>query len=814
MTSLTLRKLKNTTFYELYKKLLFSSEVTKHEIYALFKIAVILINVDNEVLQLLGYRIIVLYCNQYNDYIPLYDVSINKGLIPISKFIEGLPSFNDISEDKFFRVFNSSFLENYKSGEIYLTEQQKKLGFDFIECKSNSIVVVAPTSYGKSELFSSFCRSVLDSNICLIVPTKALLAQSKRRLLKKLNVDDKRKVITHPDMYQDNSEKFIGVLTQERLLRLLQKNKHLSFDYVFVDEAHNLLEKEQRATLLLQTIILLEKRSKNTAFKFLTPFVVDTSNLKPRYIGSNILPYKINEKIKTEKYFLVDFRDKKNEDCISLQFYDHFFNKYEKIYGKEFLNETELLEKEGGEKNIIYFNSPPKIEEFSLSFASNRPKSDDESINKICKEIAGFIHGDFKLIECLKKGIVYHHGSVPDIVKLYIEDVFSSNDKIKYIVTSSTLLEGVNIPAERLFVFQPEKGRGNLSPSQFKNLVGRVCRFSEIFNRDLGSLSRLEPNIYIVGSRYCSSRSNLKDFLRNCTKVDKDIFDKPENVLLEKVEITDSNVDEKLQADSVLENLEKGITGLTASYAETTIGRMCFVNSISEIDVLRHEIEMSTLIEDIEKKSIKNTRTLMYCIANVFVPFLRVSEWKLKRLEKISTQNFYSMFIGWRTRNASYGEMISSFLGYWAKVANPIVYVGKWGDITSGDLGSFRKHYVHIKSKTIKEQVNLAIVRIKEEQDFVDTFIIKFVEVLNELELVEDELYLNIKYGTNNRKKITLINNGINNHLATVLLEKYPEYMSIDVDSNTVEIDRVIVDRMKENGENDILIFETGFHIR
>ena len=35
----------------------------------------------------------------------------------------------------------------------------------------------------------------------------------------------------------------MAVMTQERLLRLLQKVKNVSFDYVIIDEAHSLLSK-------------------------------------------------------------------------------------------------------------------------------------------------------------------------------------------------------------------------------------------------------------------------------------------------------------------------------------------------------------------------------------------------------------------------------------------------------------------------------------------------------------------------------------------------------------------------------------------
>ncbi|MTB65395.1 hypothetical protein GKR48_00830 [Providencia sp. wls1943] len=87
-----------------------------------------------------------------------------------------------------------------------------------------------------------------------------------------------------------------------------------------------------------------------------------------------------------------------------------------------------------------------------------------------------------QIIKCLRKGIVYHHGSMTDNVRLYIETVFKNSKKIKFLITTSTLLEGVNLPVERLFVLENKKGQSLLSHSQFNNLVGGINRFGDIFS--------------------------------------------------------------------------------------------------------------------------------------------------------------------------------------------------------------------------------------------------------------------------------------------------------------------------------------------
>ena len=56
-----------------------------------------------------------------------------------------------------------------------------------------------------------------------------------------------------------------------------------------------------------------------------------------------------------------------------------------------------------------------------------------------------------------------------------------------------------------------------------------------------------------------------------------------------------------------------------------------------------------------------------------------------------------------------------------------MVYVGKWGDVKRP--GSNVARYTKFVGKNRTQVVNLAIVRIKEEQDFIDNTLIKMTSV-------------------------------------------------------------------------------------
>lgn len=168
--SLTLRKIRNTSFPTLYKRFLADEKLSNNETERLLSIAIIMLNSDNIDVQRLGYRIIVIYSNRTQDYAPLYEVSINQGLYPITKFID--QKMMDDDRRSFFTEFNLAFLEIFKSNNIYYSEQQYLLNEFFSLRKDETVSVVAPTSYGKSELIIKALIENSNKNICIITPTK------------------------------------------------------------------------------------------------------------------------------------------------------------------------------------------------------------------------------------------------------------------------------------------------------------------------------------------------------------------------------------------------------------------------------------------------------------------------------------------------------------------------------------------------------------------------------------------------------------------------------------------------------------------
>lgn len=770
-------------------------------------IAICFTNADDTNVQGLGYRIVVEYCNQRRDYIPLYEIAVNKGLYPVSKFIE--KHYIDDSKRNFFTEWNDAFVEQYVSGEICRSEQQNSLVHFFESKKEDTVSVIAPTSYGKSELILSAVKEYAGRKICVLTSTKALLVQTKKRI-QQISKGIFSKVVVHPEMYNPNDTSCLAVLTQERLLRIFKKDPSLSFDCIIVDEAHEILEENSRSRTLANVIIIAQKRNPDVAFKFLTPFLTDSKNLKARYTTYDIEGFKVTEYIKTEKYYLYDLRNH-----TGLKLYDQFLNRYLPLSENRNLGfEEDVVKAYSAGKNIIYLNKPTDIEKFALALADVLPEMDSEMIQTACDNISNYLQPQYNLLACLRKGIIYHHGSVPDAIRIYIEDLYKKDDSVKYVITSSTLLSGVNLPAERMFILDNKRGRSNLSHDSFKNLVGRVCRFSEIFNDETGNLQRLEPQIYLVFGKYFAQNANCESFLRNVAKVEQNYKDAVDNVLLSEAKITTMNEEELRHASEFIENYENGVVeDYQERYTSTVSGKACIMNGITELDIFAHEAAIQQQVNGYQSENLKisDSNTLLETIYELFIQYLPDNGTEsLKRLENQEARNFYSMMFEWRVENKSYAEMINLFVGYWQQLykkdKNVIVYVGKWGDVKRS--GSNVARYTKIFGKDRTQLINLAIVRIKEEQDFIDNTLIKYVEVLYDLELIEDNFYARIKYGTDDERAICLIKNGLSLSSAVLLIKKYNSYLQINVSSSTVVFDDALISEMKKENENQILIYE------
>ncbi|MCD8523077.1 MAG: DEAD/DEAH box helicase [Saccharospirillaceae bacterium] len=791
MKELTYNRLTHTSFSEqfnafkaLYEKFLFNRELSQNEIEKALSISVLFSNQGDRTLNKIGYKIALLYAINKNDFKPLYDICINTGITPVADLLKRIEKSQNIGqeEDGFYPTIIESFIDNFRVGEIVQTEQQVVLNNFHLEKIDATTTVVAPTSYGKSELIISTIQKETGKKICILVPSKSLLAQTKRRVLES-NSGWINKIITHPDMYSEDNDSSLYILTQERLSRLINKQKDFYLDTVFIDEAHNILEKGSRSTLLASTLRVLHYRNRDTAFKFLTPFLEDPKNINLKDVELSTFSFKVDEYVKAENVFISDYRNGEKTHKL----YDPLINDFFP-YNNDDLDEVEYIVNRSSDKNVIYFNRPKHIQIFAKILAEKLPKISSAIVNAAIKEISDFSDEKYLLLKCLSKGVVYHHGSMPEAIRQYVEYIYRECDEVKYIITSSTLLEGVNLPVEKMFLLDIRKGLEHLRHSQFRNLIGRVSRFNDVFaNPQLGSLEKLVPEIHIIATdNYFPSVANINNFVRKVMQESKKNKDVVENVLINGTKINDDNRKEYELAITRLGNIEEGIiSSNTYKIAKTDIGKRLLESNITEINVFECEERIEQFLNSHlqENGRIKDSNTLMSVIYQAFVANIENNsknrDKSLTRLKNDKAQTFYAMFLDWNIENTPMGVMIGRFLKFWSELPESTpIFVGSWGDVKKDD--SYRELFTYISRKSKDEQVNLAIVRIKEEEDFVDYNIFQYLDILFDSELIDENFYKLVKYGTTDESTISMIQNGFSKSTAELINNNYIDYFTIE----------------------------------
>lgn len=802
MDKLTLRKLYTTGFCQLYWKLLKNEPLSKDELGTILAIGLFFIGLENKNFNNLGYRLFLMYSKTTQDYKPLYELSLNKGLIPIAQFIDENLNYTD-KYGNIQTYINCIHNEDFKQNGFYKTIGQFKLYQSAIELNSNSQIIVAPTSYGKTELILSFLEKNITKKICIISPTKSLLAQTKKRIINALGY---KKIITYPEMYHNEDREIIAILTQERLLRLLQNVPTLKFDLLIIDEAHNLLENTVRSIILSSVIIICNNRNPQLICKYLTPFLKSKDSLLLKHMPKNLEWYSVTENVKSEIYYFYDLEHNHKK---VLDQYSGTTQKLIHIETDKLISEADIVINNCANKNIIYLNNPKQLELFADELNHRTYDVENDKLKKAANDLREYVHKDYKLANYIEKGIIYHHGSIPEPIRYFIEDLYINIPEIKMLITNSTLLEGVNIPATKMFILDPSRGRKYLSPSSFRNLVGRVCRFGEIFNHETGNLNYLLPEIHIIKGKYCRKNFNVNKFIRD-HKLLIDDYDNVEDELNNPLLInTNANYDTKEKADELLENLSATDT-ITDNYKnkpKTQIGKLCFENSVNIFNILEVETSIASALQSVTQAHDLNTTFLI--IDYLF--FSRMNDTNndnLKRLKEPEAQAFYKMLINWRIKGLTMQEMANKVVKYWNDLNEDqahSVFVGKWGD---SRRRGHAKYWTDITQKSEIDKVNLAIVRLKEEYDFIDTEIIKYVEILNALDLIKENLYLKIKYGTDDQKKIALLNCGISSMLSNLLHEKYNDSFDPNIKQSTITFSKELIPKMIANKENGILITE------
>jgi hypothetical protein len=466
-----------------------------------------------------------------------------------------------------------------------------------------------------------------------------------------------------------------------------------------------------------------------------------------------------------------------------------------------------------GLRTIVYLNKPRDAQDLARRIASKVGSANDAiapAAAKAIEAISDLVDKDYLLVDVIRSGVLFHHGQIPEVLRQYVENLFREDQSPdnRLLVTTSTLLEGVNTPADTMILLSPDRGRGYLARSAFRNLVGRVARFSQIFSSSTPKLELLVPKIYVLKSSYAPKRWSPLNWLEDVADPSKPASDPVENPLLESGPVDQP----RIEALERLENIESGASGLEgARLAQTDLGRLCFRHGAHDFDVFRYERLMQDRAADRSRTAVSTADELITLIVDIFLTGVELGRDTddLQRLrDEQGARNFYAMFLSWRAEGDPLKLMIGRYLTHWKRQEDDLIWVGsKWGEVKRFST-EHTSGYVRRSTKSRGALVNLAIVRIKAELDFLDYNLMKYLEILFSLDLVEETFYLKLKYGTADRYVIALLRNGMSFELAHLIAESYREFVGADTAANTIELRPGLLEAMELANINDILLFE------
>jgi superfamily II DNA/RNA helicase len=445
---------------------------------------------------------------------PAVQLAIDRSFLK-SDFENNLPFTLKLQNEKM--AFDSSIVLN--ENVIELNRFQNEV---YKSQKNNDVVSIsAPTSAGKSFiLYNIIIEKLLagKTNIVYLVPTRALISQVesdlrdhiiKHSVLKSVNVT------TVPQNHSSLDNSNIFVFTQERLHWFLCENDQESIDILIIDEAHK-IEDGYRGILLQQKLEEVVYGNPNIKVYFSSPF---TAN--PELLLENVKNNSKKDKVNTQfiavnqnLIYASQVPRKVNQWSLSLSLEEQIIdlgtinledrpdNEFKKI---AFICKTFSNNDTG---NIIYSNGAADSEKISLILFDSLPNEPiSEEVDELIKLVKKTIHKDYRLAKVLKKRIAFHYGNMPLLIREEIERLFKLG-QIKHLICTSTLLEGVNLPAKSIFIKKPNRGHNKpMNQNDFWNLAGRAGRWGKEFN---GNIICIEPDKWKIPPSPNKSKQLIK----------------------------------------------------------------------------------------------------------------------------------------------------------------------------------------------------------------------------------------------------------------------------------------------------------------
>ncbi|MCI0687382.1 MAG: DEAD/DEAH box helicase [Sporichthyaceae bacterium] len=313
----------------------------------------------------------------------------------------------------------------------------------------HNIVLSAPTSFGKSLIMDGLIATGRYRKIMLVVPTIALMDETRRRLTQRFR--DQYKIITHPS--QAPADRTIYVLTQERVLDI-PDDRFPEVDFFAIDEFYKLdaSHDEDRAVLLNQAFHRLHA----TGAQFYL-------------LGPNIDALTADVRGRLEFQFIcTDFQTVALDTEIHRVTKDHL--------------QAAVVQRcaDLSGPTLLYVRSPKRAREVAGWLLEAGLGGAGDDLDGAAEWVARTYHPDWLVARALKNGIGIHHGRMPRALAHHVVRLFNSG-ALPWLVVTSTLIEGVNTVAENVVIVDNKLATKNLDFFTYNNIRGRSGRMFKHF---------------------------------------------------------------------------------------------------------------------------------------------------------------------------------------------------------------------------------------------------------------------------------------------------------------------------------------------
>ncbi|AMO72507.1 DEAD/DEAH box helicase [Sphingorhabdus sp. M41] len=425
--------------------------------------------------------------------------------------------------------------------------------------KGSWLSASAPTASGKTFLVLQWVvdqmRVGLAQITIYLAPTRALVTEIEDSLREILSQSDNIEITSLPlaDKYTaaiKEGRKLIFVFTQERLhlLANMLENK-LTLDLLVVDEAHKIGD-HQRGVILQDAIERVSRNNLELKIVFVSPATQNPGELlddapanitplsvdsdKPMVLQNIIVAEQVPRKPK--EWNLTLRTGHKEHDIGRLQ-----LGSSPAGLRKRLAFIAAAAGQRGG--TLVYTNGAAEAEQVAMLVKQVLPKESeiDPELAALADLARKGVHRKYQLAPLVESGVAFHYGNMPSLIRMEIERLFRMG-KIRFLVCTSTLIEGVNLSCRTIVLRGPRKGRGKpMEPHDFWNLAGRAGRWGNEFQGNILCIDPIDKTAWPSGvparARYPIKRET--DSVLDDAKDMVDYLERRKNNLIQDLEGSD-----------------------------------------------------------------------------------------------------------------------------------------------------------------------------------------------------------------------------------------------------------------------------------